>query len=215
MPLAFWKAGMKENKSMRQKVYFLLAVFLGFFALSVNAEKADREKPINIVADRINMDDLNKVQIFEGNVVMTQGTTLMRTDKLVVTQDEDGFRKGVATGGPGGLAYFRRKRDGSDDYMEGKGERVEHDAQSEQTDFFIRAWVKSGQDEVRGSHISYNALTEQFYAVGGGDKKTSGTPQGRVRAIIQPKQKDQTDKSESTTPPLRLMQTETLQMQKE
>ena len=205
---------MEEDKTMRQKIYFLLAIFLGFSALTANAERADRDKPINIVADRINIDDINKIQIFEGNVVMTQGTTLMRTNKLVVTQDEYGFRKGVATGGPAGLAYFRRKRDGSDDYMEGKGERVEHDARTEQTDFFIRAWVKSGQDEVRGSHISYNALTEQFYAVGGGDKRASGTPQGRVRAVIQPQQRSkegEEDQNKSATPPLELIQTESLQ----
>uniref|UniRef100_UPI002FD8C14D lipopolysaccharide transport periplasmic protein LptA n=1 Tax=Rivihabitans pingtungensis TaxID=1054498 RepID=UPI002FD8C14D len=80
------------------------------------AEKADREKPINLEADRMSMDDINKVQVYEGNVILTQGTLQIRTAKLVVTQDADGFQKGVATGGENGLARFRQKREGKDEW---------------------------------------------------------------------------------------------------
>ena len=69
-----------------------------------------------------------QVQIFEGNVILNQGTLQIRTNRLVVTQDADGFQKGVATGGANGLARFRQKRDGKDEYIEGEGERIEHDA---------------------------------------------------------------------------------------
>ncbi len=163
-----------------------LAVLLSFPAF---AEKGDREKPINLEADRVSMDDINKVQVFEGNVVMTQGTIVLRTSKLVVTQDADGFQKGVATGGQNGLAYFRQKRDGKDEYIEGEAERIVHDARSEKTEFFVRAWVKSGQDEVKGAYISYEAPTEKYLVTNtnGGTKSATGEPQARVRAIIQPK----------------------------
>ena len=60
-------------------------------------------RPIGLEADRISVDDVKKVQIFEGNVVLTQGTLIIRANRIVVTQDEDGFQKGVATGGDGGL----------------------------------------------------------------------------------------------------------------
>ncbi|MBP8276802.1 MAG: lipopolysaccharide transport periplasmic protein LptA, partial [Propionivibrio sp.] len=60
-----------------------LAVAASILALSfaAYAEKGDREKPINLEADRVSLDDINKVQIFEGNVVMTQGTMQIRTSK--------------------------------------------------------------------------------------------------------------------------------------
>ena len=74
------------------------------------------------------MDDVKKVQTFDGNVVLTQGTLQIRTKRLVVTQDADGFQKGVATGGANGLARFRQKREGSAEYIEGEAERIEHDA---------------------------------------------------------------------------------------
>jgi lipopolysaccharide export system protein LptA len=168
------------------------AALLVALALPAYAEKADSEKPINLEADRISMDDVKKVQIFDGNVVLTQGTMQIRTSKLVVTQDADGFQKGVASGGANGLARFRQKLDGKDAYIEGEAERIEHDARSEKTQFFTRAWVKNGQDEVKGQYISYDSLTENYLVTNGaGDSKTAtGAAQARVRAIIQPKGKN-------------------------
>ena len=182
-----------------------LAVAASILALSFTAyaEKGDREKPINLEADRVSLDDINKVQIFEGNVVMTQGTMQIRTSKLVVTQDIDGFQKGVATGGANGLARFKQKREGRDEYIEGEAERIVHDARSEKTEFFVRGWVKSGQDEVKGHYISYDALTEQYLVTNAGETKSAtGAPQARVRAIIQPKGKNAP--AENTGEPLTL-----------
>ena len=176
---------------MTKSPYALAALLLATLALPAHAEKADREKPINIEADRMSMDDIKKVQVFEGNVVLNQGTLQIRTSRLVITQDADGFQKGVASGGADGLARFRQKREGVDEYMEGEGERIEHDAREEKTEFFIRGWVKSGQDEVKGPYISYDALTEKYLVTNGSgaQKVATGAGQARVRAIIQPKGK--------------------------
>lgn len=168
------------------------ALMLTALASPALAERADRERPIGLEADRISVDDVKKVQIFEGNVVLTQGTLIIRANRIVVTQDEDGFQKGVATGGDGGLARFKQKREGKDEYIEGQAERIEHDARSEKTEFFVRAWVRSGLDEVKGNYISYDALTEKYLVTSGlaADGKTPAKAEGgRVRAIIQPKGK--------------------------
>ena len=172
--------------------YAFAALLLTAIALPAQAEKADREKPMNIEADRMSMDDIKKIQVFEGNVIVTQGTMQILTNKLGVTQDADGFQKGVATGGAGGLARFKQKRDGVDEYMEGEAERVEHDTREEKTEFFIRGWVRNGQDEVKGPYISYDALTEKYLVTNGsgGQKTATGAAQARVRAIIQPKGKN-------------------------
>ena len=172
--------------------YVFAALLLTAIALPAQAEKGDREKPMNIEADRMSMDDIKKIQIFEGNVIVTQGTMQLLTNRLVVTQDADGFQKGVATGGADGLARFKQKRDGVDEYMEGEAERIDHDTREEKTEFFIRGWVKNGQDEVKGPYISYDALTEKYLVTNGsgGQKSATGAAQARVRAIIQPKGKN-------------------------
>lgn len=153
------------------------------------ADRTDSQKPIQLEADRMSIDDLNKVQILEGNVILIQGSLQIRTNRLVVTQDADGFQKGVATGGANGLARFRQKRDGQDDYVEGEAERIEYDARGEKSEFFRRAWVKSGLDEVRGEYISYDAINEKYLVTtgGGATKSATGAKQARVRAIIQPR----------------------------
>ncbi len=186
-------------------IHLSVAASILALAFSAHAERGDREKPINLEADRVSMDDINKVQIFEGNVVMTQGTMQIRTNKLVVTQDADGFQKGVATGGPNGLARFRQKRDGKDEFIEGEAERIVHEARNEKTEFFVRAWVKSGQDEVRGHYISYDAPTEKYLVTnaGGTTKSATGESQARVRAIIQPKGKATPAEDKAEPLPLR------------
>ena len=139
----------------------------------------------------IPLDDVKKVQIFEGNVQLVKGTLIIRAERIVVTQDDDGYQRGVATGTASVPPRFRQKREGQDEYIEGEGERIEHDAKAEKTEFFNRAWVKSGLDEVRGQFISYDAQTEKYFVTSGpnGTRAQPGSGE-RVRAVIQPKNKE-------------------------
>ncbi len=172
------------NTSARTLILLLAS---GIFAAgAVHAERADRDKPVNLDAAKVTIDDIKRVHIFEGNVVLTQGTLVIKSAKLVVTQDAEGFQKGVATGGADGLARFRQKRDGKDEYMDGEGERIEYDSRSEKAEFFKRAYVKSGMDEVRGDFISYDGITEQYLVTAAPGAKP-GSEQSRVHAVIQPK----------------------------
>jgi lipopolysaccharide export system protein LptA len=153
----------------------------------IHAERADREKPINIEADRVTMDDSKKESIFEGNVSMIQGTLVLRADKVVVKQDAQGFNYAVAFGRP---AYIRQKQEGTDEFVEGFADRLEYDGKADTVQMFGKAEIKKGADDVRGDYISYNAVTEYYQVIGGG--KVVGTPanpEGRVRAVIQPKNK--------------------------
>lgn len=174
-------------------------ILLALSTFPAMAERADRQKPVNIEADKVTVDDVKKIHIFEGRVTLTQGTTMIRGDKIVVTQDTEGFQKGVVTGN---LAYFRTRRDGSDDYVEGRAERIEHDDRNAITRFFNRAWVKSGTDEVRGPFIQYNSATES-YSVTGGAGSGQGGGDTRVRAVIHPKSKEGTQQGAAvgTSPP--------------
>lgn len=162
-----------------------LAVGLGI-ALPASAERADRDKPVNLEADRVDLDDAKKEAVFVGSVTLTQGTLTIKADKIIVKQDAEGFQYGIAYGNP---AHFRQKREGYDDYIEGFSERLEYDGKADKVQMFTNARMQRGGDEVRGDYISYNAVTEFFQVIGGGKSATTGNPQGRVRAVIQPKPK--------------------------
>jgi len=166
-----------------------LLVGLALMSVTVRAEKADADKPVNLEADRVSVDESKKVQIFEGNVRLSKGTLTITADRLVVTQDEAGYQRGVATGSTV-LPHFKQKREGTDEYIEGEAERIEHDAKGEKTEFFNQAWVKSGLDEVRGQFISYDAKTEKYFVTSGPNGTSAKPGSGnRVRAVIQAKPK--------------------------
>ncbi len=179
-----------------KRTFFFLAM-AGCFSGPVLAERADREKPVNVEADKITVDDVNKVHQFDGKVQMTQGTLTIRAERIVVTQDAAGNQKGLASGGVDGLATFRQKREGKDEYVEGEAERIEHDSNSEKTELFGRASVKSGQDRVRGQYISFDARTENYLVSNGDGRKGSARSGERVRAVIQPRAKSDADKAPS------------------
>ncbi|MBK6629641.1 MAG: lipopolysaccharide transport periplasmic protein LptA [Betaproteobacteria bacterium] len=177
----------------------LCAVFL--LAASVgHAEKADRNKPVNLEADRVTVDEIGKVHVFDGNVTLSQGTLIIRSDKLVVKQDAEGFQNGIATANSGKLARFRVKRDGKDEYIEGEGERIEYDAKTEITKFFNRAYVKSGLDEVRGQYIVFDGPNENYSVTSGPAGTVVPGRENRVHAVIQPKNKPAPEEATSGQP---------------
>jgi lipopolysaccharide export system protein LptA len=152
---------------------------------AARAEVADRDRPINIEADRLSLDDKKKESMFEGNVTLVQGTLMLRADRVLVRQDPEGFNYATAWGKQ---AYFRQKREATDEYIEGYADRMEYDGKLDQVQLFTNARVLKGADEVRGDYISYDAVTEFYKVLGGGKSAaTPGNPQGRVRAVIQPK----------------------------
>ena len=166
-----------------------LLVFCTFslIALSAMAEKADRDKPIEIEADTVTSNDAKKVSVYTGNVIVTKGTLIIKGDKIVMREDEMGFQHGTSYGNP---TTFKQKRDGKDEYMEGSAMRIEYDGRMDKVQLFTKAWVKRGQDIVHGDYIMYDANAEYSEVIGGGPKAaTPATPTGRVKAIIQPKNK--------------------------
>lgn len=161
-------------------ILFLIA------APCAHAEKADRDKPINLESNTATVDDVKKVSIYEGNVILTQGTLEIRADKLVVKEDAEGFQYGTAYGNP---ASFRQKREGYDEYIEGYALRIEYDGKKDLVQLFNQARMKRDQDEARGNYISYDGKTEFFQVVGGKETATPNNPRGRVRTVLQPKKK--------------------------
>jgi len=192
------------RSSAARLVLFVACCAFALTAAIGHAEKADRGKPINLEADRVTVDDIKQLSTFEGNVVLTQGTLVIRGDRMEVRQDNDGFKYGTTWGN---LSYFRQKREGFDEYIEGWAERIEYDGRADKVQMFNRSLMKRGQDEVRGNYISYDANTEFFQVIGARKTAAPGSPNGRVRAIMQPKSKDT---PAATAPPVPLKPAESI-----
>ena len=161
----------------------LIALCLSAAPTLVNAEQTDRDKPIVAESDKLSMDNSKKVSIFEGNVVITQGTMRITADRVVMTQDKDGLHHASGTGHP---TTFHQKRDGSDEYVDGHSLRFEYDGKIQRIELFEQAELLRGRDEVKGAYISYDTVTEFFKVNGNAAREASGA--GRVHAVIQPAQ---------------------------
>ncbi|WP_244814499.1 lipopolysaccharide transport periplasmic protein LptA [Caballeronia sp. Lep1P3] len=171
----------------------LAALPFAGFAPAAHAEKADRDKPLNIEADNMSYDDLNQKNIFTGHVVATKGTIIIKADRVEVTQDPQGYQYATGTSSGNTLSYFRQKRDGVNEYIEGNAVRIDYDGKNDFTKLTTRAVVRrlagltTVQDEVRGSVITYDGQKDFYTASAGKDVAGPGNPSGRVRAMLAPR----------------------------
>jgi lipopolysaccharide export system protein LptA len=162
----------------------LLIALLGL-AFSVNAfsEKADQTKPTQIEANKMSSDETRRLTIFEGNVVLTKGTMVVRADRIVVRQDAEGYQYATATGGP---VRFRQRLDPKEGqqavWMDGEALRIEVDDKKQTIELHEKARVTRGGDEVQGALIFVDQRSD-FYSVSAG----KDSPGGRVKATLQPK----------------------------
>lgn len=171
---------MPSAERFRHATPLFLAASLAF-AAAAHAELADKDKPVNLEADTVTLDDVRKISVYQGNVIVSQGTLMLRADRVEVRQNDAGLQSVSAVGRP---VAFRQKLDRRDETIEGFADQVEYDAVKGQLELIGNARVRRGEDELRGARISYNTRTEFYRVVG---VPNAQTPAGRVRAVIRPK----------------------------
>jgi lipopolysaccharide export system protein LptA len=159
-----------------------LGMLAALGALPAVAEQADSTKPTQVEANRMSADDARRMNVFEGNVVVTRGTLRILADRIVVRQDAEGFQFATATGNP---VRFRQRQDPKPpekegQWLEGEAKRIELDEKSGKIELFNAARVNRGGDEVAGDYILVDQRSD-FFTV------TPGKGEGRVRATLQPK----------------------------
>lgn len=163
----------------------------------VYAEKADRNKPMNIEADALRHDDLQQTSVFTGNVVMTKGSIVLRGGRLEVRQDADGYQTGTVTAEAGKRAFFRQQRDtapgATPEFVEGEAEAIEYNGRADTVRLVRRAELRRYRgsalsDNLSGATIVYYNLTDVF-TVDGPKTAPNATaaPGSRVRAVLSPK----------------------------
>ncbi len=162
------------------------------------AERADRSKPLTIEADQPgSVDLLKQVVVFNGNVVVAQGTMAIHAERVEVRERPDGHRSATAIGSAGKPAVFRQKRDGVDETIEGSAERIEYDSRGDVVRFSGNAHVRrlrgaTPADEISGSVITYDNGNETFSvqgdsAVAGAASSAGAAVNNRVRVTLTPR----------------------------
>lgn len=189
----------------------LIAIFnivgvllLGAYSETAPALSSDREQPAVIEADEVELDFNTGVRTYKGNVVVEQGTLLIKGDKMIVKYKEDRMESGTVWGNP---ASFKQRPDGKDQDVLGKGRKIIIDQIKDTLTLLDSASLKQGTDWANGEIIIYNMGTDKMTIKGmrsSGKKAEASTEEPgkkkRARVVIMPA-KDSSPAATTSPPP--------------
>ena len=160
-------------------------------AATVRAERADRLKPMQVEADRMQHDENRQQTVLTGNVQAVKGTLLMRAARMEVQQDAQGQQIARFWAEPGQRVLFRQKREGLNEFIEGEAVQAVYDSRQDLMTLTERAEVRilregGPADQMQGQRIVYNNSTEVLHVDGKLQDTAAGARQ-RVRAVLAPK----------------------------
>lgn len=170
----------------------LLSTWVAVFtATGAHAEKADRDKPMNIEADTLKHDEPQQLTTFMGKVQMTKGSLVLKAHRMEVKQDGQGNQVAKLWAEPGERIFFRQKREALEEFTEGEAETAVYNSQADTLTLTTRAELRLLRgtvvaDRIQGQQIVVNNTTEVFTVDG---KPNSGSGNQRVKATITPRPK--------------------------
>ena len=172
-------------------VLLLSSLAAVFTATGAHAEKADRDKPMNIEADALKHDDQQQLTTFTGKVQMTKGSLVLKAHRMEVKQDGQGNQVAKLWAEPGERIFFRQKREALEEFTEGEAETAVYNSQADTLTLTTRAELRLLRgnvvaDRIQGQQILVNNTTEVFTVDG---KPNTGSGNQRVKATITPRPK--------------------------
>ncbi|GMR19712.1 MAG: lipopolysaccharide ABC transporter substrate-binding protein LptA [Gammaproteobacteria bacterium] len=144
---------------------------------------APQKLPITLQANKIIADQKNGVMTYIGNVVIKQGSMILRADKARVT-GKPGNPEHISAWGS--LLHIQHVLDG--ELVHAWARRAEHKINSNIIDLYNDAKIHQGKDTLKAQHIRYDINKEKVIA----ETRDGRAP---VRAILFPRKN--TDKGAS------------------
>jgi len=185
-------------------VLAILALSTSLLAGPSLAEKADRDKPMQIEADSMRHDEARLLTQFSGKVLATKGTLVLRAARMDVQQDAQGRQVARLWAAPSERVFFRQKREGLNEYTEGEAEEVSYDNQADVVTLTRRAEMRvlrgtEVANQLQGHTIVFNNITEVITV----DGQPTQSAERRVRATLVPRAKSADTQAPVMLPALR------------
>ena len=164
---------------MKQANRLFLSLFISvlMYPLTAFALSTDRTQPIDIQADKLDIDEAQHISIYQGNVEMHQGSLHIVADKIVFYFDNDNnLQRLEIEGKPATLKQLNDRNQ----KVSGSARKIIYTDNQLLLNLEGDALFNSDRDTIEGDWISVNTDTEALKA---GSKKG----ENRVRMLIQPK----------------------------
>ena len=144
------------------------------------ALQKDHKEPINIQANHVYLDEKKGTSEYTGNVVFTQGSIIIKGDKVIIYQPNGVLESVIVYGSP---ASFQQKSEAQPDKVNALAEKMEYITKQQKVVLTNNASVWQGKNRLSGDHIEYDTSKSTVTA----SKEEDGD--GRVRVIIEPAKK--------------------------
>lgn len=176
-------------RMIMNRFYLLLSIFIFLMPIKLMALSSDRNQPIELEADAADIDDLKGISIYTGNVILTQGSMVIKSSKLTLYNDKNReLEKAVAVGNNKKLATFKQRPEGKDADLRARAITMTYYLKKDKIHLIKKAYVWQDGDTFTGNKIIYDTKNETVIATS--KKNTDGKPVSsgeRIRVVIQPK----------------------------
>lgn len=157
------------------QTWLLLSLML--FSGATLALSDDKNQAIELEADSVDIRESEGISVYQGNVILRQGSIEVNADKVTVQHKSGKPTKVLATGSP--VRFRQRPGDGKPD-INGQADQVEYRVDSEELILSGKARLSQGKDSFASDRIVYDRVKAVVKA--GAAAKGSE----RVRITIQP-----------------------------
>ena len=131
----------------------VLALALALFGTAVTALESDRDQPIELAADSVDIDEGKGLSTYKGDVDLRQGTMRLRADVVTVYRRGRKTSKIVAEGRP--VKFQQQSNKGP---VKGEARRMEYEVDSENLLMAGEAVLIQGKDSMRSDRIVYDRV---------------------------------------------------------
>ncbi len=168
-------------KQFNKQIVFWLVLF---FNLAANAKTSDKEAPLHIEADQLEMREKDGVSIYHGHVKINKGSMKISGDKIIIKNKDGRLDQIHITGKP---ATFYQLND-LNEAVSAESYYMDYRAKTGMLELKEKALLIKNKNRFSSEHIIYNTLEDIVKA----GKRNSTNPQQipRVKITIYPEKQD-------------------------
>ncbi|AVI63088.1 lipopolysaccharide transport periplasmic protein LptA [Halomonas sp. GFAJ-1] len=160
----------------------LICTALLALAVPLSAAAQTTQAPVEVEADRLDLDQRAGTAVYSGNVNIRQGEMQLRGERVEIQRNDAGeLARAIATGE---RAYLRNQLDGETTPMEGWARRIIYHVAERRVELIDQAELTQRGDRFQGGRLEYFIDREVVQA----RSEVDGSESQRIRMTLQPAQ---------------------------
>ena len=144
-------------------------IFLSLLSSLVFAMPGDRDKPIEIEAESVVVDESTGFNQFMGDAVVTQGSLVLSAELIEVQTSDEGVRSMVAKGSQQKPAKYTQSQPNQARFIEASAIEITYDVEKGIVFLIGDAHLVQGFDSFSGENLEYDIDNDKVVVKGSED----------------------------------------------